>query len=184
MREQSSELFSCRTVDEVSIHRSGEEGIPHISSLPCHGRKPKWLFRLEYRPVRRRQRDDLVMLAHMRTAWSLGRHRIARLIRENAMQARQKRRFRKTSDSHHAFPVAPNILAQDFAATGPNQKWDADISYIWTQEGWLHLAGVIGLFARRVVGWSVSDRLHRQLALQALEKAITMRRPPKGLIHH
>lgn len=95
MREQSSELFSCRTVDEVSIHRSGEEGIPHISSLPCHGRKPKWLFRLEYRPVRRRQRDDLVMLAHMRTAWSLGRHRIARLIRENAMQARQKRRFRK-----------------------------------------------------------------------------------------
>ncbi len=77
-------------------------------------------FCLEYRPVRRRQRDDLVMLAHMRTAWSLGRHRIARLIRENAMQARQKRRFRKTSDSHHAFPVAPNILAQDFAATGPN----------------------------------------------------------------
>ncbi|EEY04134.1 transposase [Brucella neotomae] len=146
MREQSSELFSCRTVDEVSIHRSGEEGIPHISSLPCHGRKPKWLFRLEYRPVRRRQRDDLVMLAHMRTAWSLGRHRIARLIRENAMQARQKRRFRKTSDSHHAFPVAPNILAQDFAATGPNQKWDLTFPIFGRKKGGcISLASLVSL---------------------------------------
>ncbi len=100
------------------------------------------------------------------------------------MHARQKRRFKKTTDSHHAFPVAPNIIAQDFAATGPNQKWGADISYIWTKEGWLYLAVVIGLFARRVVGWAASDRLHRRLALQALEKALTMRRPPKGLIHH
>ena len=100
------------------------------------------------------------------------------------MHARQKRRFNKTTDSHHAFPVAPNIIAQDFAATGPNQKWGVDISYIWTKEGWLYLAVVIDLFARRVVGWSVSDRLHRRLARQALEKAITMRRPPKGLIHH
>lgn len=100
------------------------------------------------------------------------------------MQARQKRRFKKTKDSHHAFPVAPNIIAQDFAATGPNQKWGVDISYIWTKEGWLYLAVVIDLFARRVVGWAVSDRLHRRLALQALEKALTMRRPPKDLIHH
>lgn len=105
-------------------------------------------------------------------------------MRENGMHARQKRRFNKTTDSHHAFPVAPNIIAQDFAATGPNQKWGVDISYIWTKEGWLYLAVVIDLFARRVVGWSVSDRLHRRLARQALEKAITMRRPPKGLIHH
>ncbi len=95
---------------------------------------------------------------------------IARLMRENGMQARQKRRFKKTTDSHHAFPVAPSIIAQDFAATGPNQKWGVDISYIWTKEGWLYLAVVIDLFARRVVGWAVSDRLHRRLALQALEK--------------
>lgn len=105
-------------------------------------------------------------------------------MRENGMHARQKHRFKKTTDSHHAFPVAPNIIAQDFAATGPNQKWGADISYIWTREGWMYLAVVLDLFARRVVGWAVSDRLHRRRALQALEKAITMRRPPKGLIHH
>ena len=162
-------------------------------------------FAWKDRPVSRRQRADLVMLAHIRSAWSLsngtygsprmtrelqdqgfavGRRRIARLMRENKMHARQKRRFQKTTDSYHSFLVVPNIIAQDFAATGPNQKWGADISYIWTREGWLYLAVVIDLFARRVIGWAVSDRLNRKLALQALEKAITMRRPSKGLIHH
>lgn len=162
-------------------------------------------FAWKARPASRRQRDDLVMLAHVRSAYSLsndtygsprmtgelqdqgfavGRRRIARLIRENGMHARQKRRFKRTTDSHHAFSIAPNFIAQDFAATGPNQKWGADISYIWTREGWLNLAVAIDLFARRVVGWAVNDRLHRKFALQALQMAITVRRPPKGLIHH
>lgn len=177
------------------------------ASRLCHvmGVSQSGYFSWKDRPASRRQRDDMVILAHMRSAWSLsnetygsprmarelqdqgfavGRRRIARLMRENAMQARQKRHFKKTTDSHHAFPVAPNIIAQDFAATGPNQKWGAYISYIWTKEGWLYLAVVIDLFARRVVGWAASDRLHRRLAIQALEKALTMRRPPKGLIHH
>lgn len=67
---------------------------------------------------------------------------------------------------------------------GPNQKWGADISYVWTREGWLYLAVVIDLFARRVDGWSTSDRLHKELALSALRRAIAVRRPPAGLIHH
>lgn len=173
----------------------------------CHlmGVSQSGYFAWKARPASRRQHDDMVMLTHIRSAYFLsnetygsprmtrelqdqgftvGRRRIARLMRENGLHARHKKRFRKTTDSHHAFPVAPNIIAQDFATTSPNQKWGADISYIWTREGWLYLAVVIDLFARRVVGWAVSDRLHRQLALRALEKAITMRRPPKGLIHH
>ena len=105
-------------------------------------------------------------------------------MRENGLHARQKRRFKRTTDSQHAFPVTPNIIDQDFAATGPNQKWGVDISYVWTREGWLYLAVVIDLFSRRVVGWAVGDRLHRQLALDALHKAIVMRRPKPGLIHH
>ena len=162
-------------------------------------------FSWKGRPASRRQRDDLVMLAHVRCAYSLsnetygsprmtrelkdqgfvvGRRRVARLMRENGMHARPKRRFKKTTDSHHAFPVAPNIIVQDFTTTAPNQKWGADISYIWTREGWLYLAVVIDFFARRVVGWAVSDRLHRRLALQALKMALTMRRPSRGLIHH
>ena len=74
-------------------------------------------------------------------------------------------------------PVAPNLLDQDFTATGPDKKWGADISYVWTREGWLYLAVVIDLFARRVVGWATGDRLHRDLALAALRKALAMRRP-------
>ena len=157
------------------------------------------------RLVCRRQRDDMVLLAHVRSAFALsngtygsprmtrelrdggltvGRRRIARLMRQNGLRARQKRRFKRTTDSHHAWPVAPNLLEQDFTATGPDRKWGADISYVWTREGWLYLAVVIDLFARRVVGWATADRLHRDLALAALRNALTMRRPAAGLIHH
>src|SRR5271169_2577244 len=157
------------------------------------------------RPASRRHRDDMVLLAYVRSAFALsngtygsprmtrelqdagllvGRRRTARLMRENGLRARQKRRFKRTADSHHAWPVAPNLLDQDFAATRPDEKWGADISYIWTREGWLYLAVVIDLFARRVVGWSTGDRLHRDLALEALRKALVIRCPAAGLIHH
>ncbi|WP_156878705.1 IS3 family transposase [Roseomonas gilardii] len=157
------------------------------------------------RPACRRQHEDMVLLAHVRSAFTLsngtygsprmtrelqdsglavGRRRTARLMRENGLRARQKRRFKRTTDSHHAWPVAPNLLDQDFSAEGPNQKWGSDISYIWTCEGWLYLAVVIDLFARRAVGWAMADRLHRELALTALRKALIMRRPTPGLIHH
>ena len=169
------------------------------------GVSPSGYFAWKERPASLRQRDDMVLLAHVRAAFAvsnrtygsprmvhelrdsglaIGRRRVARLMRENGMKARQKRRFKRTTDSLHAFPVAPNLLDQDFAATGPNQKWGANISYVWTREGWLYLAVVIDLFARRVVGWMTSDRLHKELALSALRRAIVIRRPPAGLIHH
>ena len=169
------------------------------------GVSPSGYFAWKERPACRRQRDDMVLLAHVRSAFALsngtygsprmthelcdnglavGRRRVARLMRENGLKARQKRRFKRTTDSLHAFPVAPNLLDQDFTATEPNQKWGADISYVWTREGWLYLAVVIDLFARRVVGWEVSDRLQKELALSALRRAIAVRRPSAGLIHH
>jgi putative transposase len=162
-------------------------------------------FTWRSRPASCRQREDLVLLAHIRSAFALSRgtygsprmtrelqdggltvsrSRTARLMRENGLKARQKRRFKRTTDSHHAFPVAANLIDQDFSADRPNQKWNADISYVWTSEGWLYLAVVLDLFARRVVGWAVSDRLHKELALEALRKALAIRQPEKGLIHH
>lgn len=162
-------------------------------------------FAWKGRPASRRQRSDMVLLAYVRSAYplsnetygsprmvhelrdqgfSVGRRRVARLMRQNGLRAHQKRRFRRTTDSHHSFPIAPNLLDQDFTATGPNQKWGADISYIWTREGWLYLAVVIDLFSRRVVGWATSDRLHQELPLSALRTAITMRCPSGRLIHH
>jgi len=173
----------------------------------CHvlGVSQSGYFAWKDRPASKRQHSDMVMLAHVRSAFALsngtygsprmtrelkddgltiGRRRTARLMRENGLLARQKRRFKRTTDSEHAWPIAPNIIDQDFTATAPNQKWGVDISYIWTREGWLYLAVVIDLFSRRIIGWAVSDRLHRSLALAALRKAVIMRRPPEGLIHH
>jgi putative transposase len=169
------------------------------------GVSPSGYFAWKGRPACRRQHEDRVLLAHVRSAFArsngtygsprmtrelqdsglpVGRRRTARLMRENGLKARQKRRFKQSTDSHHAWPAAPNLLDQDFAATRPDEKWGADISYIWTREGWLYLAVVIDLFARRVVGWSTGDRLHRDLALAALRNALIVRRPAAGLIHH
>ncbi|WP_425434990.1 IS3 family transposase [Loktanella atrilutea] len=162
-------------------------------------------FAWQDRPACRRQQQDMVYLAHIRTAFALsngtygsprmhrdlidegheiGRHRTARLMRENRLIARQKRRFKRTTDSEHAWPVAPNLVAQDFAADGPDQKWGADISYIWMAEGWLYLAVVLDLFSRRVVGWATSDRLKRDLVVEALRRALVARNPAPGLVHH
>ncbi len=166
---------------------------------------PRGYFAWRSRPASPRQREDLVLLAHIRSTFArsnatygsprmarelqeeglaIGRRRTARLMRENGLKARQKRRFKRTTDSHHSFPIAPNLLDQDFSAARPNQKWAADISYVWTSEGWLYLAVLLDLFARRVVGWAVSDRLHQELALEALRKALAIRQPSAGLIHH
>ena len=114
----------------------------------------------------------------------VGRHRVARLMSENGLKARQKTRFKKTTDSDHGGPIATNVLDQDFTATAPEQKWGVDISYVWTAEGWLYLAIVLDLFSRRIVGWQLSDRMKRGLAMAALQRAINLRRPPVGLIHH
>ena len=114
----------------------------------------------------------------------MGRRSVARLMRDNGLKARQKQRFKRTTDSHHGLTVAPNLLDQDFTAKAPDEKWAGDISYVWTTQGWLYLAVIIDLFSRRVIGWATSDRLKKELALQALQKAITMRQPGPGVIHH
>ncbi|OYQ34362.1 IS3 family transposase [Niveispirillum lacus] len=115
---------------------------------------------------------------------SCGRHRIARLMRDNGLKALMKRRYKKTTDSGHGGPVAPNLLDQDFSTEGSNQKWGVDISYIWTAESWLHLAVAIDLYSRRVVGWAVSDRMKKDLAITNLQRAIATRRPKPSFVHH
>jgi transposase InsO family protein len=118
------------------------------------------------------------------TGQSVGRKRVARLMRENALVARVRRRFRTTTDSNHSFPIAPNLLERNFTARGPNQAWVTDITFIWTQQGWLYLAVILDLFSRRVVGWATSRNVDRHLALVALDMALAQRRPTAGLVHH
>ena len=184
-----------RAKKEFPVHRlCNVLGVSQSGYFAWGSRKPS-----------QRQLDDMVILAHIRAQFSasnetygaprihadlrdehvaVGRHRIARLMRDNGLKALQKRRYKKTTDSCHGGPIAANLLDQDFSCDGPDQKWGADISYIWTAEGWLYLAIVLDLYSRRIVGWATSDRLKKDLALRAMRQAIAMRQPPPGLIQH
>ncbi len=108
----------------------------------------------------------------------VGRKRVERLMREHGLSARPRRRFRKTTDSKHAHPIAPNVLGRNFEASAPNQAWVTDVTYISTHEGWLYLAVILDLYARRVVGWAASEANDTTLALAALSMATTHRKPP------
>jgi putative transposase len=115
---------------------------------------------------------------------SVGRNRVARIMRSNGWRARAAKKFKATTNSNHHLPVAPNLLQQNFSAHQTNKKWVSDITYIWTDEGWLYLAVVMDLYSRKAVGWSLSERMTKQLVIDALQMAIWARKPPKGLILH
>lgn len=112
------------------------------------------------------------------------RSRVRRLMRRLGLIAKRRRRFRITTNSKHGFDVYPNLLKRDFKVHGPDQVWVTDITYIWTDEGWLFLATVIDLFSRKVIGWSMSESLRSQIAIDALEMSVAARNPAPGLIHH
>ena len=157
------------------------------------------------RPASRRQRSDLITLAHIKEQSRLslgsygrprmteelkeigldvGHRRVGRLMRENGISVVRTRKHKVTTDSDHKFNIAHNLLDRDFMADAPNRKWAGDISYVWTREGWLYLAVILDLHSRRVIGWAVSNRMKRDLAIRALNMAIAFRAPPKGCIHH
>ena len=157
------------------------------------------------RPQPRRHRDDArlaaeVVAIHRRSRGTygsprvhaelrargvrVGKKRVERLMQEQGLEARRKRRFRRTTDSSHSNPIAPNVVARDFTAAAPNEVWVTDVTAIWTLQGWLYLAAILDLFSRRVVGWATSACNDTNLALQALHAALTTRQPPVGLVHH
>lgn len=157
------------------------------------------------RPASQRQRADMIVLAHIKEqsrlslgsygrprmteelkelGLNIGHRRVGRLMRENGIRVERSKKYKATTDSKHAFNIAPNLLNRDFTADQPNQKWAGDISYVWTQEGWLYLAVILDLHSRRVIGWAASNRMKRDLAIRALKMAIALRQPPRACIHH
>jgi hypothetical protein len=115
---------------------------------------------------------------------TIGEKRVGRLMREEGLRAKAAKKFKATTNSKHSQPVAANTLDRDFAATAPNQKWVGDITYIWTEEGWLYLAVVIDLFSRKVVGWSIQSRMTAELVCSALQMAIRSRGKTAGTLCH
>jgi len=158
------------------------------------------------RPLSARKMADLLLLMHIQDIFEqsretygsyrihaeladegirCGRKRVARLMREHNLEPKTVQPFKVvTTDSNHKLPVAPNRLNQQFSADRPDQIWLTDITYVPTAEGWLYLAVVLDLYSRRIVGWAMRDSLHRQLVIEALHMAITVRQPAPGLLHH
>ena len=115
---------------------------------------------------------------------AIGCTRVARLMREERLRTKRSPRFHATTQSDHRLPVAPNLLHQEFTVDAPNRVWVSDITYIRTDAGWLYLATVLDLYSRKIVGWSLKRTLHEGICLEALKRAIAIRRPDAGLIHH
>lgn len=156
------------------------------------------------RPSRRAQEEARLEIeikaAHKRTRQSYGPERLQRELKDHGItvgvsrikrirkklgiRCRQKRKFKATTDSKHNMPVAENLLGQDFQVEGPNRVWVSDITYIPTDEGWLYLAGHKDLYSKEVVGYALGDRITKDLVEKSLLRAVAVKRPPKGLIHH
>jgi transposase InsO family protein len=113
-----------------------------------------------------------------------GKNRVARIMRKAGIRSRTRKKFKATTQSKHNLPVAPNLLNQEFSVAAPDRVWVGDITYVWTEQGWLYLAVVLDLYNREVVGWSASSRIARQLAIDALQMALGRRDPDQGLVHH
>lgn len=114
----------------------------------------------------------------------VGKNRVAKIMRENKWRAKAARKFKATTNSDHSLPVAPNLLNQNFYANKPNEKWVSDITYIWTDEGWLYLSCVMDLYSRKLIGWSLQDRMTSKLVIDALQTALWSRGMPKNVIVH
>lgn len=159
----------------------------------------------ERRPESQRAREDRSLLARIQAihqesreaygtvkTWkelhaqgvSCGRHRVGRIRKQAGIETKRKRRFRVTTQSRHSLPIAGNVLAQHFAVDRPDRVWVGDITFIPTQAGWLYLAVLLDLHARRVVGWAMSRYIDSNLVSAALRMALARRRPKPGLIHH
>jgi putative transposase len=126
-----------------------------------------------------RMQRELVAQGHR-----VSENTVARLMRQSGLRATTARKFRHTTDSNHRLPVAPNVLDRQFEARGPNEKWVSDITYVWTDEGWLYLAAVEDLYSRKVVGWSLGERLTSELVNEALRMAIGRQLPMVDLLAH
>jgi putative transposase len=157
------------------------------------------------RPLSKQAQEELrleleIKAAHQRTRQTYGSERlqhdlaqhgiqvgicrIKRIRKKLGIRCKQKRKFKVTTTSNHALPVAENLLGQQFKVSEPNKAWVSDITYVPTDEGWLYLAGHKDIFTNEIVGYAMGERLTRNLVSQSLFRAVMAKRPSKGLLHH
>jgi putative transposase len=119
-----------------------------------------------------------------RDGTTVSENHVAKIMQKKDIRAKTKKRFKVTTNSAKTKNAAPNLVQQHFSAARPNQLWTSDMTYIWTREGWLYLAIILDVFARRIVGYAMSARLSASLVTTALEQALTHRQPPADTVLH
>jgi len=170
MRVSRSGYYSWRNRSLSARDREREQLIPRVKAIHKKSRSTYG---------KRRIAEEL-----QSEGISCGEHKAGTLMKLADVQAKQRKKFKATTDSKHNLPVSPNLLKRKFTVLQPNMAWVGDITYIWTEEGWLYLAVVIDLYSRRVVGWSINKRMTKQLVMDAILMAIWRRKPAPGLIFH
>ncbi len=187
MIKENSHEYSIRTMCRVL--KVSASGYYHWLSKPITKRKQRNNFlsekiefyflkgnrRAGYRRIARRLKKGgiLVSVKH-----------VAKLMKAKSLRAKAARKFKATTNSKHSLPVGPNLLEQNFEANIPNHKWVCDITYVWTEEGWIYVATVMYLYSRMIIGWSISDRTTAILVVNALEMALGKRGYPTCVIVH
>ncbi|HEY5938909.1 MAG TPA: IS3 family transposase [Kofleriaceae bacterium] len=175
--------FMCR---ELGVSTSGYYGY-HKRSISTRARQDLALVPLIHAEFRKHPRgcgSRMVLGALRAQGCATSRKRVVRLMAEENLRHRLKRRFVRTTQSKHERPVAPNVLDQSFEVGERNKVWASDITYVYTRRGWAYLAAILDLGSRKVVGWRVEPTMEESLVLGALRLALEQRDPPPGLIHH
>lgn len=186
MKAEHRILQLCRTFE---VSPSGYYDWSGRREHPCQRRQLDQQLRDQISRIHAQSRDTYgsprIQVKLREAGQRHGRNRIGRLMREQNLWGRQKKRYRVlTTDSRHDEPIAPNRLAQAPVAKRANQIWVADITYVLTAQGWVYVAAILDLYSRRVVGWAVGQQIDTSLVLMALSMALTHRQPPAGLIFH
>ena len=184
-RANSPVTLLCRVL-EVSC--SGFYRWTHARTRPSPRRNVNERLAVEIRSIHGESRGTYGsprVHAELRArGFEIGLNRVARMMADLGVTGQRPRRFRRTTDSHHSHPIAPDLVARDFNPSAPNQLWAADITYIATTSGWAYLAVVLDLFSRRVIGWAIAEHMRTELVLEALARALGTREHGEDLVHH
>lgn len=154
------------------------------SKRDVENRKLLWQIRLVHKKHKQRYGSPRITDELQDNGYNCSENRIARLMKQNGIAAKTKRKFKVTTNSRHNLPVAENRVNGNFSASAPNCLWASDITYIWTSEGWLYLCAVLDVFNRQIVGWSMDSRMTQGLVISALQQAVWRRKPDSECLFH